>query len=165
MSDPESRSPSKSPSLTRSRSASQSRSPSPKLYRSSSSPIRAAATSPQNVSPQPNLSQSVSSPIRAAASSHNPSAAASLASSPNTVQGSPISLSESPSPAGSSKQAVSSGNKEDTKCQEYHKTLTEQAYKYFCLAKYYHTENELEGSLINFLLALNNLYNVKSYLW
>lgn len=44
------------------------------------------------------------------------------------------------------------------------KTLTVDAYNYYCSAKKYYMENELEGALINFLLALNNLKNVKKVL-
>jgi SpoVK/Ycf46/Vps4 family AAA+-type ATPase len=42
-------------------------------------------------------------------------------------------------------------------------SLTSEAYDYYCKAISYYSDNELEGSLINFLLALNNLNNVKKY--
>jgi SpoVK/Ycf46/Vps4 family AAA+-type ATPase len=44
------------------------------------------------------------------------------------------------------------------------KSLTSDAYNYYCSAKKYYIENELEGALINFLLALNNLKSVKKAL-
>ena len=48
--------------------------------------------------------------------------------------------------------------------QGVYTTLTSDAYNYYCKAMKYYTENELEGALINFLLALNNLYTVQKIL-
>jgi len=39
--------------------------------------------------------------------------------------------------------------------------LIKQAYNYYCKAMRYYRLNEIDGALINFLLALNNLYNLK----
>jgi SpoVK/Ycf46/Vps4 family AAA+-type ATPase len=46
---------------------------------------------------------------------------------------------------------------------EINKQITKNAYDYYCKAKTYYNQNELEGALINFLLALNNLKIVKEY--
>jgi SpoVK/Ycf46/Vps4 family AAA+-type ATPase len=46
---------------------------------------------------------------------------------------------------------------------EVNKQITKNAYDYYCKAKTYYDHNELEGALINFLLALNNLKIVKEY--
>ena len=64
-------------------------------------------------------------------------------------------------PPGAAEAAASA---EPDKTTAFYKTLTENAYQYYCKAMYYYKENEIEGSLINFLLALNNLYNVKTLL-
>ena len=71
------------------------------------------------------------------------------------------SSSRSLSPGAASSAAASA---EPDKTTAFYKTLTENAYQYYCKAMYYYKENEIEGSLINFLLALNNLYNVKTLL-
>ena len=42
-----------------------------------------------------------------------------------------------------------------------HDKLIKQAYHYYCKAMRYYRLNEIDGALVNFLLALNNLYNLK----
>jgi SpoVK/Ycf46/Vps4 family AAA+-type ATPase len=73
---------------------------------------------------------------------------------------SPSSRSSTP-PPGVAEHAAAAAAEPD-KTANFYKILTENAYQYYCKAMYYYKENEIEGSLINFLLALNNLYNVKT---
>ena len=47
---------------------------------------------------------------------------------------------------------------------DIYEKLTEQSYNYYCKANSYRQDNELEGALINYLLALNNLNNVRDYI-
>ena len=71
---------------------------------------------------------------------------------------------QSSSNSSSSSSPVAPDKASEVNKTSFYKTLTEQAYQYYCKAMYYYKENEIEGSLINFLLALNNLYNVQTLL-
>jgi SpoVK/Ycf46/Vps4 family AAA+-type ATPase len=46
----------------------------------------------------------------------------------------------------------------------YTKKVLEQSHSYYLKAEQYVKDDEIEGSLINYLLSLNSLYNFKSYL-
>ena len=55
-------------------------------------------------------------------------------------------------------------NPRDISINKYIKNVIDQSYSYYCKAKTYQNQNEVEGALINYLLALNNLYNFEQFL-
>ena len=122
---------------------------------SSTPPLSRVHSSQSSTHSSASLSREASRPVSRQSSTHSP-APPELQSRQSYIQADIPKIPEIP-------YTNTEASISDTSCKSYHTALTEQAFKYFCLAKYYHSENELEGALINFLLALNNLYNVQSY--